>query len=57
MSTVDPSSIRAKQRKKAGKFTINGISLSPLKNTQKWGRAIIQFRTDVSVKAIRAARK
>ncbi len=57
MSTVDPASIRAKQRKKAGRFTINGIDLSPLKNTQKWGQAIIRFRTDVSVKAIRAARK
>ena len=57
MSTVDPDSIRAKQRKKAGRFTINGIDLSPLKNTQKWGQAIIRFRTDVSVKAIRAARK
>ena len=57
MSTVDPDSIRAKQRRKAGKFTINGIDLSPLKTTQKWGRAIIKFRTDVTVAAIRKARK
>ena len=56
MSTVDPDSIRAKQRKRAGNFSINGIDLSPLKNTQKWGRAIIQFRTDVTVAAIRKAR-
>ena len=56
MSTVDPNSIRAKQRKRAGNFSINGIDLSPLKNTQKWGRAIIQFRTDVTVAAIRKAR-
>jgi len=56
MSTVDPASIRARQRKRAGKFTINGIDLSPLKNTQKWGRAIIQFRTDASVAAILKAR-
>ena len=57
MSTVDPDSIRAKQRRKAGNFTINGIDLSPLKTTQKWGRAIIKFRTDVTVAAIRKARK
>jgi creatinine amidohydrolase/Fe(II)-dependent formamide hydrolase-like protein len=56
MSTVDPTSIRAKQRKKAGKFTINGINLAPLKTTQKWGLAIIRFRTDVTVTAIRLAR-
>ena len=57
MSTVDPNSIRAKQRRKAGNFTINGIDLAPLKTTQKWGRAIIKFRTDVTVAAIRKARK
>jgi creatinine amidohydrolase/Fe(II)-dependent formamide hydrolase-like protein len=57
MATVDPESIRARQRKKAGKFTINGINLSPLKTTQKWGRAIIRFRTDAAVTAIRLARK
>jgi len=56
MSTVDPRSIRADQRRKAGKFRINGISLAPLKNTQKWGRAIIKFRTDATVEAIRSAR-
>ena len=56
MSTVDPDSIRARQRKRAGNFTINGINLSPLKNTQKWGRAIIKFRTDTTVAAIRKAR-
>ncbi len=57
MATVDPDSIRARQRKKAGKFTINGINLAPLKTTQKWGRAIIRFRTDAAVTAIRLARK
>ena len=56
MSTVDPDSIRARQRKRAGNFSINGINLSPLKNTQKWGRAIIKFRTDTTVAAIRKAR-
>ena len=56
MSTVDPDSIRARQRKRAGNFSINGIDLSPLKNTQKWGRAIIKFRTDTTVAAIRKAR-
>jgi len=56
MSTVDPDSIRARQRKRAGNFSINGINLSPLKNTQKWGRAIIKFRTDAAVAAIRKAR-
>ncbi len=57
MSTVDPASIRAKQRQKAGKFHINGINLAPLKKTQTLGRKIIAFRTQVTVKAIKTARK
>tara|TARA_B100000029_G_scaffold503723_2_gene581229 strand:+ start:1155 stop:1982 length:828 start_codon:yes stop_codon:yes gene_type:complete len=57
MSTVDPASIRAKQRQKAGKFHINGINLAPLKKTQALGRKIIAFRTQVTVKAIKTARK
>ncbi|MFP6767015.1 MAG: creatininase family protein [Planctomycetaceae bacterium] len=57
MTTVDPNSVRARQRLKAGKFKVNGIDLSPLKKTQAWGRRLVKFRTDVTVKAIRAARK
>ncbi len=57
MTTVDPNSVRARQRQKAGKFKINGIDLSPLKKTQAWGRRLIKFRTEVTVKAIRAARR
>lgn len=56
MMTVDLDSVRAKQRQKAGKFAINGIKLAPVKKTLQWGRRLVNFRADVTVKAIRAAR-
>jgi creatinine amidohydrolase len=55
MMSVDPDSVRTKQRIKADKFKINGIELAPQENTIAFGRKVIDFRADVTVKAIRAA--
>ncbi|HUP82262.1 MAG TPA: creatininase family protein [Pirellula sp.] len=57
MLTVDLSSIRMKQRVAAGKFKINGIDLAPVEQTIAWGKKIIDYRADVTVKAIYAAKK
>lgn len=56
MMTVDPTSVRMKQRVAAGKFRINGIELTPADKTIDWGKKIVDFRADATVKAIRKAR-
>jgi creatinine amidohydrolase/Fe(II)-dependent formamide hydrolase-like protein len=53
MMTVDPSSVRMKQRQAAGKFRINGIDLAPADKTIEWGRRIVNFRADATVAAVR----
>ena len=51
-----PESIRFEQRVKAGRASINGISLEPLSKTQALGRQLIEFRTQLTVDAIEALR-
>jgi len=53
IATVDTDGIRMPERRKAGKFTINGIPLDPMEKTVSNGLRIVQFRTDVAVAAIR----
>jgi creatinine amidohydrolase/Fe(II)-dependent formamide hydrolase-like protein len=55
MMTVDPTTVRMKQRIAAGKFHINGIELAPAETAIAWGRKIVDFRADTTVKAIRKA--
>jgi creatinine amidohydrolase/Fe(II)-dependent formamide hydrolase-like protein len=55
MMTVDPTSVRARQRMAANKFRINGVELAPVEKTIEWGKKIIDYRADATVKAIRAA--
>jgi creatinine amidohydrolase len=55
MMSVDPKSVRTRQRIAAGKFSINGVNLAPMSNTIAWGRRIIAFRADATVAAIRKA--
>jgi creatinine amidohydrolase len=55
MMSVDPSSVRTKQRIAAGKFRINGVDLAPAEKTIEWGRKIVDFRAEQTVKLIRAA--
>ncbi|MCH7890964.1 MAG: creatininase family protein [Gemmatimonadetes bacterium] len=48
----DPQHVRLEQRIKAGKASINGISILPAEKTIEHGRRLIEFRTDVTVGAI-----
>lgn len=57
MLAVDPQSIRMEQRIKAGNFRINGVDLAPAEKTIAWGKRIIEFRADRTVKAIEKALK
>ena len=44
-----------KQRIAAGNFRINGVDLVPAEKTIEWGRKIIDFRAESTVKAIQKA--
>ncbi|GIW53137.1 MAG: hypothetical protein KatS3mg081_2492 [Gemmatimonadales bacterium] len=55
MMTVDPTIVRYEQRVKAGKASINGLSIAPKERTVEVGRKLMQFRVEQTVKAIRAA--
>jgi creatinine amidohydrolase len=55
LAAIDPVLIRAKQRQAAKQFSINGIDLAPVEKTAEWGRKIIDFRVEATVKAIRKA--
>jgi creatinine amidohydrolase len=55
MMTVDPTTVRFKQRVAAKKASINGVPLEPAEKTIEWGKKIVDFRADVTVKAIRKA--
>jgi len=51
----DPQHVRLEQRIAADKASINDISLLPVDKTLEHGRRLIEFRTDVTVAAIKAA--
>lgn len=53
MIAMDPRTVRAEQRMKAGNFKINGVPLAPLESSVAWGRKIIDYRAEQTVKAIR----
>jgi creatinine amidohydrolase/Fe(II)-dependent formamide hydrolase-like protein len=55
MMTVDPNTVRMKQRLAAGKFRINGVELAPAEKTIEWGKKIVDFRAEATVKAIHKA--
>jgi creatinine amidohydrolase/Fe(II)-dependent formamide hydrolase-like protein len=48
----NPEHVRLEQRIKAGKASINGVSLLPPEKTIEHGRKLIEFRTDFTVEAI-----
>ncbi|MFN0179107.1 MAG: creatininase family protein [Gemmatimonadales bacterium] len=56
MMAVDPTSVRYAERVKAGKATINGISIADQAATAALGRKLMAFRAEQTVKAIEAAR-
>lgn len=49
----DPRHVRLQERIDAGKASINGISILPAEQTIEHGRRLIEFRTGVTVEAIR----
>lgn len=51
----DPKSIRYDERVKAGKATINGVSLADRAQATAWAKEIVAFRTAVTVEAIHKA--
>ena len=55
MLSIDPASVRMKQRVAAGKFKINGVDLAPVEKTVELGKKLIDYRADVTVKLIRQA--
>ena len=55
MMVVDPTSVRYDERVRAGKATINGASIAPRERTIELGRKLLEFRADMTVRAIRAA--
>jgi creatinine amidohydrolase len=55
MAAVDPTSVRAEERIKAGKFRINGVDLAPVEKTAAWGRKIADYRAEATIAALRRA--
>jgi creatinine amidohydrolase/Fe(II)-dependent formamide hydrolase-like protein len=55
MAAVDPISVRANERIKAGRFRINGVDLAPLEKTAAWGRRIADYRAAATIEALRRA--
>ncbi len=52
---TDPNSIRWAQRVKAGKATIDGVSLADKAKNLEWGRKIVEMRAANTVAAIKKA--
>src|SRR5262249_55188860 len=55
MAAVDPTSVRAEERIKAGKFRINGVDLAPVEKTAAWGQKIADYRAEVTIAALQRA--
>ena len=52
---ADLNSVGTDQRIRAGKFSINGVSLLPIEKTLANARDIIEYRTKLTVAAMRKA--
>jgi creatinine amidohydrolase/Fe(II)-dependent formamide hydrolase-like protein len=55
MFVTDPNSVRWEQRVKAGKASINGVSIADRAKTLELGRKIVEFRADVTAAKIKEA--
>lgn len=55
IATTDPTRIRAQQRMDAGLFSINGVDLAPLARTIANGRRLVEYRAEITARAIREA--
>ena len=55
MLAVDPTSVRMRERIKAGNFRINGVDLAPADKTIELGKRIIDLRAEQTAIAIKSA--
>lgn len=55
MMVTDPDQVRFSQRVNAGLASINGIAITPLEDTIKLGRKMIEFRAQYTAEAIHKA--
>lgn len=55
MMTVDPNTVRIKQRIAKNKASINAIPLAPVDQAVAWGKKIVDYRAQVTVDAIKKA--
>jgi creatinine amidohydrolase/Fe(II)-dependent formamide hydrolase-like protein len=55
MWITDPNSVRWEERVKAGKATINGVSIADKNKNIEMARAIVEYRATVTVAAIKKA--
>ena len=55
MMTVDPNTVRMKQRLAKGLFSINGVDLSPADKTIAMGKMAVDWKAGVTVRAIEKA--
>jgi creatinine amidohydrolase len=53
MMVVDPSSVRLQERIAADKASINGVPIAPAEKAIEWGKKIVDYRAEITVKAIR----
>ncbi len=56
MLTVDPESVRMRERRAKGRFSINGVALDPAEKTIALGKKAVAYRAEVTVAAIQKAR-
>ena len=56
MLSVDPASVRMKERIAAGNFSVNGVALAPVAKSIKSGKALVDHIADITAKAIRERR-
>jgi creatinine amidohydrolase/Fe(II)-dependent formamide hydrolase-like protein len=57
MMAVDPTSVRYEQRVKAGKATINGLSIEDRAKTAELGKKLMAYRAEQTIAAIEASRR
>lgn len=55
MMLTDPKSVRWQERVKAGKATIDGVSIANKEETLQWGKKLVDYRATVTAQAITQA--
>jgi creatinine amidohydrolase len=55
LAVYDPDTLRAQERRQAGRFSINGVQLEPLEQTIALGSALADYQATTVVDAVRRA--